>query len=105
MSETIVGTVSRIAGSFVTAKNMTGTRMFELVKVGEAGVIGEIIRLEGDAGVIQAYEETEGIKLGEKVVGTGRLLSVELGPGIIGQIYDGLQRPLPVISDGVGPLT
>lgn len=83
---------------------MTGTRMFELVKVGEAGVIGEIIRLEGDAGVIQAYEETEGIKLGEKVVGTGKLLSVELGPGVIGQIFDGIQRPLPVISDEVGPL-
>ena len=78
--------------------------MFELVKVGEVGVIGEIIRLEGDAGVIQAYEETEGIKLGEKVVGTGRLLSVELGPGLIGQIFDGVQRPLPVISDKVGPL-
>src|SRR3989337_3342656 len=104
MSETIVGTISRIAGSFVTAKNMTSTRMFELVKVGEVGVIGEIIRLEGDAGVIQAYEETEGIKLGEKVVGTGRPLSVELGPGLIGQIFDGVQRPLTVISDTTGPL-
>ena len=104
MPKNIAGIVSRIAGSFVTAKHMTGARMFELVKVGEAGVIGEIMRLEGDSGVIQAYEETEGIKLGEKVVGTGRLLSVELGPGIIGQIYDGLQRPLPVISDAVGPL-
>ena len=78
--------------------------MFELVKVGEAGVIGEIIRLEGDVAVIQAYEETEGIKLGEKVVGTGRPLSVELGPGLIGQIFDGVQRPLPVISDTSGPL-
>src|SRR3972149_11019476 len=82
---------------------MTGARMFELVKVGEVGVIGEIIRLEGDVAVIQAYEETEGIKLGEKVVGTGRPLSVELGPGLIGQIFDGVQRPLPVISDTVGP--
>jgi len=83
---------------------MTGARMFELVKVGEVGVIGEIIRLEGDVAVIQAYEETEGIKLGEKVVGTGRPLSVELGPGLIGQIFDGVQRPLPVISDTSGPL-
>ena len=83
---------------------MTGARMFELVKVGEAGVIGEIIRLEGDVAVIQAYEETEGIKLGEKVVGTGRPLSVELGPGLIGQIFDGVQRPLTVISDTTGPL-
>jgi len=103
LSKTVVGTVSRIAGSFITAKHMTGARMFELVKVGEAGVVGEIIGLEGHAAVIQAYEETEGIKLGEKVVGTGRPLSVELGPGLIGQIFDGVQRPLPVISDAVGP--
>src|SRR3989337_4395097 len=104
LSETIVGTVSRIAGSFVTAKYMTGARMFELVKVGGVGVIGEIIRLEGDVAVIQAFEEPEGLKLGEKVVGTGRPLSVELGPGLIGQIFDGVQRPLPVISDTAGPL-
>lgn len=78
--------------------------MFELVKVGEAGVIGEIIRLEGDVAVIQAYEETEGLKLGEKVFGTGKPLSVELGPGLIGQIFDGIQRPLTVISDTFGPL-
>ena len=83
---------------------MTGARMFELAKVGEAGVIGEIIRLEGDVAVIQAYEETEGIKLGEKVVATGRPLSLELGPGLIGQIFDGVQRPLTVISDRIGPL-
>ncbi|UCF45478.1 MAG: V-type ATP synthase subunit A [Candidatus Bathyarchaeota archaeon] len=104
MSETTVGTVSRIAGSFVTAKHMTGSRMFELAKVGEAGIIGEIIRLEGDVAVIQAYEETEGLKLGEKVFGTGKPLSVELGPGLIGQIFDGVQRPLTVISDTFGPL-
>jgi len=76
--------------------------MFELVKVGEVGVIGEIIRLQGDAGIIQAYEETEGLRLGEKVVGTGKPLSVELGPGLLGQIFDGVQRPLPVISDTAG---
>ena len=76
--------------------------MFELVKVGEVGVIGEIIRLQGDAGIIQAYEETEGLRLGEKVVGTGKPLSVELGPGLLGQIFDGVQRPLPVISETAG---
>ena len=64
----MVGTVSRIAGSFVTAKHMTGARMFELVKVGEVGVIGEIIRLQGDAGIIQAYEETEGLRLGKRLL-------------------------------------
>ncbi len=103
VAETSVGVVSRIAGPLVTAKKMRGARMFDLVKVGEIGVIGEIIRLEGDVVVIQAYEETEGIKLGEKVIGTGKPLSVELGPGIIGQIFDGVQRPLNVLSSSVGP--
>ena len=102
MSKTIFGTVSRIAGSFITAKHMTGARMFELVKIGDAGIIGEIIRLQGNSGIIQAYEETEGLRLGEKVVGTGKPLSVELGPGLLGQIFDGVQRPLPVISEKTG---
>jgi V/A-type H+-transporting ATPase subunit A len=104
LSKKISGKVSRIAGSFVTAKGMSGSQMFELVKVGEVGVIGEIIRLQGNVAVIQAYEETEGVKLGEKVVGTGKPLSVELGPGLIGQIFDGIQRPLTVISNMYGPL-
>ena len=77
--------------------------MYELVRVGDADVIGEIIRLEGETAAIQAYEETVGIKPGEKVVSTGKPLSVELGPGLIGQIYDGIQRLLPVIQDLVGP--
>jgi len=76
--------------------------MYELVTLGEAGVIGEIIRLEGERAAIQAYEETAGLKPGEKVIGTGRPLSVELGPGLIGQIYDGIQRPLPTLRDLVG---
>jgi V/A-type H+-transporting ATPase subunit A len=76
--------------------------MYELVTMGEAGVIGEIIRLEGERAAIQAYEETAGLKPGEKVLGTGRPLSVELGPGLIGQIYDGIQRPLPTLRDLVG---
>jgi len=104
MSEKKEGIVSRVAGSFVTAKDMSGARMFELVKVGKAGVIGEIIRLQGNVAIIQAYEETEGIKLGENVIGTGKPLSVELGPGLIGQIFDGIQRPLTVISKMYGPL-
>lgn len=104
LSEKVEGRVSRVAGSFVTAKNMSCPRMFELVKIGKAGVIGEIIRLQGNVAVIQAYEETEGIELGEKVIGTGKPLSVELGPGLIGQIYDGIQRPLKVLSNSFGPL-
>ncbi len=104
MTETTIGTLSRIAGSFVTAKGMFNARMFELVKVGEAGIIGEIIRISGDTSTIQAYEETEGVKLGEKVIGMGELLSVELGPGLMGQILDGVQRPLPLIAEKIGPL-
>jgi V/A-type H+-transporting ATPase subunit A len=78
---------------------MSGARMFELVRVGETGIIGEVIRLEGKTVAIQTYEETTGIKTGEKVKGTGKPLSVELGPGLIKQVYDGIQRPLPVIQD------
>ena len=103
LTETTIGTISRIAGSFVTAKNMPNVKMFELVKIGEAGIIGEIIRVSGNTGIIQAYEETEGIKLGGKVIGTGNLLSVELGPGLMGQILDVIQRPLPLIAKKIGP--
>ncbi|MEM2875447.1 MAG: V-type ATP synthase subunit A, partial [Candidatus Bathyarchaeia archaeon] len=98
-----VGRVFRVAGPFIIAKGMFGSRMYELVKVGEAGIIGEIIRLEGETAAIQAYEETVGIKTGEKVEGTGKPLSTELGPGLIGQIYDGIQRPLTVIHESIGP--
>jgi len=103
LTETTIGTISRIVGSFVTAKDMANAKMFELVNVGEAGIIGEIIRISGNKSIIQAYEETEGIKLGEKVIGTGKLLSVELGPGLMGQILDGIQRPLPLIAEKIGP--
>ncbi len=103
LTEITIGTISRIAGSHVKAKGLPNAKMFELVKVGEAGIIGEIIRISGNTGIIQAYEQTEGIKLGEKVIGTGKLLSVELGPGLMGQILDGIQRPLPLIAEKVGP--
>ncbi len=103
LTETTIGTISRIAGSHVKAKGLPNAKMFELVKVGEAGIIGEIIRISGNTGIIQAYEETEGVKLGEKVIGTGKLLSVELGPGLMGQILDGIQRPLTLIAEKVGP--
>lgn len=101
-SQTLTGTIYRVAGPFIIAKGMSGSKMYELVRVGEAGIIGEIIRLEGQKVAIQAYEETTGIKTGEKVEGTGKPLSVELGPGLIGQIYDGIQRPLPVIQELIG---
>jgi len=97
-----LGAIERIAGPVVVAKNMLGAEMYELVKVGEAGLIGEIIRVEEDKATIQVYEETIGVKPGEKVERTGRPLSVELGPGVIGQIYDGIQRPLPILRETVG---
>ena len=104
MTETTTGTLSRIAGSFITAKGMPNAKIFELVKIGEVGIIGEIIRISGNMSIIQAYEETDGLKLGEKVIGMGRPLSVELAPGLMGQILDGIQRPLPLIAEKIGPL-
>jgi len=71
--------------------------MYELVKVGNSGLIGEVIRVESDRATIQVYEETTGIKPGETVERTGHPLSVELGPGLINQFFDGTQRPLPVL--------
>jgi len=96
------GIITRVAGPVVIAKNMLGSQMYEVVKVGEMGLIGEIIRVEEDKATIQVYEETTGIKPGEKVERTGKPLSVELGPGIIGQIYDGIQKPLTVLRETIG---
>ena len=77
---------------------MSGTSMYEVVRVGELGLVGEIIELKGDTASIQVYEETSGLKPGEPVVATGAPLSIELGPGLIEQIYDGIQRPLNIIE-------
>jgi len=96
------GKIERIAGPVVVASNMLGARMYELVKVGSAGLIGEIIRVESDTATIQVYEETTGIKPGEVVERTGNPLSVELGPGLVNQFFDGTQRPLPVLEAKAG---
>ncbi|MEW6222819.1 MAG: V-type ATP synthase subunit A [Candidatus Hadarchaeota archaeon] len=97
-----MGKIFRITGPVVIADGMKGAEMYELVKVGEEGLMGEIIGLKEDRATIQVYEETSGIKPGEKVEGTGKPLSVELGPGLVGAIYDGTQRPLTVIKSKVG---
>nr|WP_200956728.1 ATP synthase subunit A [Thermococcus barophilus] len=97
-----MGKVIRVTGPLVVADNMRGARMYEVVKVGELGLIGEIIRLEGDKAVIQVYEETAGLKPGEPVIGTGTSLSVELGPGLLTSIYDGIQRPLEILREKSG---
>ena len=93
------GVIERITGPVVVARDMPGAQMHELVKVADAGLIGEIIRLEGEKATVQVYEETVGIKPGEHVQRTGKPLSVELGPGMINQIYDGIQRPLPTLRE------
>ena len=97
-----LGKIENVAGPVIVGKDMLGSQMYELVKIGDVGLIGEIIRLEGDRATIQVYEETTGIKPGEKIERTGKPLSVDLGPGIIGQTYDGIQRPLPVIKELYG---
>jgi V/A-type H+/Na+-transporting ATPase subunit A len=81
---------------------MSSAKMYETVEVGESKLIGEVIRLTGDVAFIQVYETTSGLKPGEPVVGTGQPLSVSLGPGIIGQIYDGIQRPLSEMAKKSG---
>ncbi|USS41250.1 V-type ATP synthase subunit A [Thermococcus aggregans] len=97
-----MGRIIRVTGPLVVADDMRGSRMYEVVRVGELGLIGEIIRLEGDKAVIQVYEETAGVKPGEPVIGTGASLSVELGPGLLTSIYDGIQRPLEILREKSG---
>ncbi|RAK07387.1 V/A-type H+-transporting ATPase subunit A [Halanaerobium saccharolyticum] len=97
------GKITFINGPVVEAKGMSGYIMRELVYVGELKLVGEIIELDGDSATIQVYEETSGMKPGEPVFSTGHPLSVQLGPGIIGNIFDGIQRPLPFLEKKSGP--
>eukprot|EP00171_Calliarthron_tuberculosum_P013328 IDg13328t1 len=92
------GVVRQVAGPVVTADNMSGAAMYELVRVGPDSLLGEIIRLTGSSATIQVYEETAGLTVGDPVERTGAPLSVELGPGLLGNIFDGVQRPLQTIA-------
>jgi V/A-type H+/Na+-transporting ATPase subunit A len=96
------GKIVWVSGPAVRADGMSTVKMYETVEVGESKLIGEVIRLTGDVAFIQVYESTSGLKPGEEVVGTGQPLSVLLGPGIIGRIYDGIQRPLDDIAEKSG---
>lgn len=96
------GKIIWVAGPAVRAEGMMGARMYETVYVGEEKLIGEIIKLTGDVAFIQVYENTSGLRPGEPVYGTGQPLTVALGPGLIGSIYDGVQRPLIRIARTVG---
>jgi len=94
----VKGTIYRIAGPVVTVIDVP-TKMYDVVKVGKEGLMGEVIGIEGDKSTIQVYEDTSGIAPGEPVENTGMPLSVELGPGLLESIYDGIQRPLPVLME------
>jgi V/A-type H+-transporting ATPase subunit A len=96
------GKIVWVSGPAVRADGMSSVKMYETVEVGESKLIGEVIRLTGDIAFIQVYESTSGLRPGEPVVGTGQPLSVLLGPGIIGKIYDGIQRPLEEIAKKSG---
>ncbi|MEM0492890.1 MAG: V-type ATP synthase subunit A [Candidatus Thermoplasmatota archaeon] len=98
----ITGRIIRISGPVIEADNMRGSKMYDVVYVGDEELIGEIIRLKNDTATIQVYEDTTGLKPGEKVTSTQEPLSVELGPGLISSIFDGIQRPLPVIKAETG---
>ena len=95
------GEIYRVSGPVVTAEGIS-PRMYDVVLVGHEKLMGEVIRLEGDKSTIQVYEDTSGIMPGEPVENTGASLSVELGPGLLRSIYDGIQRPLPVLRDSMG---
>ncbi len=94
--------VVKVSGPIVTARGMDAAQMFEVVKVGEDGLIGEVVRLDGDKATIQVYEDTTLLHPGAPIVLSGAPLSVCLGPGLIGNIYDGIQRPLPAIQAHFG---
>ena len=96
------GKINRISGPVIEADNMRGAKMYDVVRVGEENLIGEIIRLNEDIATIQVYEDTNGLKPGEKVISFDMPLSVELGPGLLTNIYDGIQRPLPTIYKETG---
>ena len=97
-----MGKIWRVSGPLVIADEMKGSQVYEIVEIGEEGLVGEIIGLEGNKAIIQSHEDTLGLKTGEVVMGTGRILSVELGPGLVGSIYDGLQKSLLTLVEDTG---
>lgn len=97
-----MGKILRVSGPVVIAEDVEKARMYDVVRVGNLGLVGEVIRLSGNKATIQVYEDTSGIRPGEKVENVGRPLSVDLGPGLLKSIYDGIQRPLDVIRTQTG---
>jgi len=99
MNERIIGQVKRVNGPVIEVMGITDAEMFELVRVGHENLIGELIKLEAESAIVQVYEDTTGIAPYDPVYGAAMQLSVELGPGMVGMIYDGIQRPLKAIRD------
>jgi len=97
-----VGKIWRVSGPLIIADNMKGSKVYEIVEIGKEGIVGEIIGLERNKAIIQAHEDTLGLKTGETVRGTGKILSAELGPGLVGSIYDGLQKSLLTLVKNTG---
>ncbi|EER15787.1 vacuolar ATP synthase subunit A, putative [Perkinsus marinus ATCC 50983] len=97
--EASIGRIHKVAGPLVVADNMSGSKMYEVVRVGWENLVGEIIKIEGDTASIQVYEDTAGLTVGDPVIKTGKPLALELGPGILNNIFDGIQRPLERIRD------
>jgi len=102
MNDRIIGQIKRVNGPVIEVMGITDAEMFELVWVGPERLVGELIKLEKDSAVIQVYEDTTGIAPYDTVCGAGMQLSVELGPGMVGTIYDGIQRPLEAIRETSG---
>ena len=101
-TEAEYGFVLKVAGPLCVATKMSGAAMYELVRVGSEGLVGEIIKLEGDTASIQCYEDTSGLTVGDPVLRTRAPLSVTLGPGIMNNIFDGIQRPLEAVREEAG---
>ncbi|MCQ2819549.1 MAG: V-type ATPase subunit A [archaeon] len=102
VKESKFGKIIKVSGPLVVAENMAGAKMYELVKIGWSKLVGEVIKLEKDTASIQCYENTSGLTVGDPVLKTGSPLAVQLGPGLFGQIFDGIQRPLKTISEVTG---
>jgi len=96
------GSIYKISGSTVEASGLPHARMYDVTRVGEPGIMGEIIRIHHDLATIQVYEDTSGLSVGEPVTSTGHPLTVELGPGLLGQVFDGVQRPLLSLKEAEG---
>lgn len=100
--QTIKGTISGISGPTVTAKGMNGVKMHTTAFVGKQGLLGEIVRIQGEQAIVQVYEDTTGLSIGEEVVSYGKPLTIRLGPGLLSNVFDGIQRPLEVLRREAG---